>query len=289
MKRKVMIGFLLMIALAILSGCAGVKHELVFNDESQIEINEKPVMLAGIPFRNYEQDQEFIVVLNDFLLYEEYNQFRIRWDILNLDPEGNVYSGVLFSQLNTKNPNGKFYANCKVQAKNRKDINVIVLSTGAVMGFNATGEEGFIVYRDLLESSAEYRKELYKKGTPLSYLPNPKEFDSIIEKWKNKRNRFKTPYGNIITPWPKEIIVDLAKINTKETVGDRAISRRWGFYFPNIPGTILGLGIDGGSTLFGSYKGWDMDSNDDKDRQFSHMLLEEARENAVIRIYRKEN
>lgn len=285
MKKIVMIGFLLMIAVAILSGCASIKHELIFQDNQKVEINMHPVTTAAIPFRNYNSDQECVVVLNDFLLNSRCNEFTIRWEVIGLDAEGNVFSGVLFSELKEKTPDNQFYGHCKVKAPERESIRIIILDAGGSLGSNGLGK-GFAVYKNLM-TSKEYLKELYTKGTPLSELPDPKEFDEIIGKW----NKFRVPINDsqvkIITPWSREIIENLCKINTDETVTDRINSSKLGVYFPKPVGTLVGLVKDAGHIFFGSYKGCgDIYPENNK---LSRLLIEEARENAVVRIYRKEN
>ncbi len=171
---------------------------------------------------------------------------------------------------------------------------MIVLATNASMGFDAYGTP-FMVFRDQLKDKA-YRKELYAKGTPLSELPDAGSFESIVSGWKY---RFQTPFGQIHTPWPREVIAELAKINTGYTAGERARAGKWGLYAnpalaavnPALAALPTGIGLisDIGRTAFGSSRGWDMDSKaNDSERRLSRMLLEEARESAAIRIYRKE-
>ncbi len=107
---------LTMIAVAlILSGCAttlysGVK---INAGTSDIDVNLPPVMYAGVKIADYSEAQGFIVVLNDFLLYNEYHRFRVSWEAVSIDADGNFHDGVVVTNLEQKSPGGHFYGHGK--------------------------------------------------------------------------------------------------------------------------------------------------------------------------------
>lgn len=271
----------LLVLVAILSGCATLyTGQKIDAGDVSVRINLPPVMYAGVKMKDYAKAEEFVVVMNDFLLNCEYHKFRLSWDVLAIDENLELRHGVVIADLKEKSPNGLFYANGKAFVPSR-NARVIVLASNASLGFDAYGKT-IVIYEHLLGDKA-YRKELYEKGTSLSELPNPGVFNQKIAKW----NRFRTPFGNLLTPWSIEIITDLAKINTGYTAGERAKEGKWGAY-TNPIATGFGLIRDSGYTLLGNSHGWDIDSKSrGKESELSYMILQEARQTATIRVYKK--
>lgn len=293
MKRIIEMISLLCVIGAILSGCTKeIRHELPINGEMKIDINIHPALTAGIPLRDYSKDQEGVAIMHDFLLNARCNENSIRFEVVGIDADWNTFPGVLFTELSEKTPDNRFYGHFKVQTPLRKGVKILIIDVGGRMGFDALGNFVSVLFKDQLVSE-KYRKELYEKISPsseLSEIPDPKEFDDIIRKWNKRRIPIRDVGFKIITPVSKETLSSLCKINTAETALDRAGSRSWGVYFPNLPGSGIGLGVDTLYTIFGPYRGCGKSLYPDKDEsQLSQMLLEDARERAVVRVYRKEN
>ena len=286
MKRILMICLLCAISGAILSGCADIKvHTGSFLEigNEKIMTDKPPCATAGIESKNYLQAREFVVVLPEFLIQKEWRTFRLSWDIIVIDDDGNLFFGVIVTRLTEKNFAGHFYGYGKVFLPDHREGNIEILSTRASLGFNAYGD-GFLVDRNLLANNISYRKELAKKGTPLKKLSNAKNFDRIVAGWKYV---YQTPFGEILSPWPAEIFVPLCTLNTGYNRDEAEVRDLKGNYnLFNPIGTIIN-GIQDIKVKLSAEpetSGWDINSPN-LEKNFTDELIRERRMNAVIKEY----
>jgi hypothetical protein len=290
--KKLLVSICLLLAVAILSGCATsglfkgreISVPLADDKKAVLTIDQPPVMLAGIPgipLNQWREAQEFIIPCPIDLINSEYRPARKSWNCIGLDEEGNIFPGTGILNLDEKSSKGNFYLVGKVIVSKRKGVNVLILSTRATFGYNADERGTFIDVKKLAD--IDYRKSLYQKGTPLADLPETRRFDLIISDW----HRFATPFGLIRTPWPKETITELAKIFTGYTPGDRYGRDAVGLVSINPIAMVIAHGRDFILTLSGSTTGWDMDSKS-PDWYVIQRFLWEARNKAKVKIYQKE-
>ncbi len=286
MKKSVMIGLLFLLAITILSGCAAnalyMGKTLDIQNENkivQLPVDQPQLVLASIPIIDYSQAEEVVFECPEQLLEKEYRLFRISWPLLALDESGNAFYGIMFINLKEKSSRNKLYCHGKIFVPGRKGYNWMVLSIRAVMGYGVSENE-FAIDREQLKIDWNYRRSLYKKGTPLNKTRNPEMFEGIVKKW----NRFQTPFGKILTPNKKEIVQLLAVQYTGYTVADRKNRDSKDVISVNPIGTIIAKGSDVYHMLWGKTSGWDMESKD-KNPKISKAHLDGIKEDAKIVRY----
>lgn len=234
MKRLLLI----LIAVAILSGCASINHQVMGispSGESFKRIFRKdPGMLVGVVETDAIKNGQATIIpatLSKKLIGGEGFLFRIGWDAVVIDPKSGkeVVGQVIFAGKKVREmpggarvfyPLGLVVIDSKWEAiKNWKGF---IRSTDGSYAYNFAGQEIRIESEKLKEAS--YRKKIAAEhGSQIGDYVRYDEYIEVINGW----NRFSTPDKGVflLSPLSEEMIGDIAKINPQYNFFQRFVAK----------------------------------------------------------------
>lgn len=262
MKRKVMIGLLLMITLAILSGCAAnLKMQNIdsVSVTTEIDMLIEPYESLGIMETEAIKSGDVTIlhcIIPDILM-GEYYPGRIKWNSWVVDTNGKeYYAQLLFAGVYYS---GELRGVIVVDGKPSGKAKILNPSTLVEYAYDLNSKEYKLERQKFLHDTENYRKETVNKyGTEIGPYVTKFDFLKAVKGW----NRYQTPKGILLSPLGEKEIKEIAAINPQYSWTEKlAGSGRFAVTMDPIA-TAVGVAIDVFRSMNGGIPsmGWDYNS-----------------------------
>ncbi len=263
MKKSVMIGFLLVIIVAILSGCAA---NLKMQNIDSVSVNTNEIDMLIEPYESLgimeteavkNGDVTILHCIIPDILMGEYYPGRVKWSAWVVDTDGKeYYAQVLFAGVYYS---GELRGVIVVDGKPSGKAKILNLSTLVEYGYNLNGKEYPINRQKFLHNTDNYRKEMVKKyGTEVGPYITKFDFLKAVKGW----NKYQTPKGILLSPLGEKEVKEIAAINPQYSWTEKLVgSGRFAATMDPIA-TAVGIAIDVFRSMNGGVPsvGWDYNS-----------------------------